>query len=244
MPTPCDLATAWFVRPCCTLTVGTKRVLSSAFGFLIAHCTIMLPMCSSCPVQQLSQQEKLATRPVSELDVTNWKRCTTSYVQLPQNYPELPCSGRRNNRMLQGLLNDEWVSVTSGSEDYSFKVGKLSNVLPLHIHHVASGQHEPQACCPVQLPRKLVMCCLMLRALTLPWPHRLQHMRKNQYEEALFRVEDDRFELDMMIETNASAMRTMANLARQLEVRTSAVRLAVSCSTSSGASHCIERSDI
>jgi Sin3 family co-repressor len=44
-------------------------------------------------------------------------------------------------------------------------------------------------------------------------------MRKNQYEEALFRVEDDRFELDMMIETNASAMRTMANLARQLEVR-------------------------
>ena len=43
-------------------------------------------------------------------------------------------------------------------------------------------------------------------------------MRKNQYEEALFRVEDDRFELDMMIETNASAMRTMANLARQLEV--------------------------
>ncbi len=44
-------------------------------------------------------------------------------------------------------------------------------------------------------------------------------MRKNQYEEALFRVEDDRFELDMMIETNASAMRAMANLARQLEVR-------------------------
>lgn len=72
--------------------------------------------------QQLSQQEKLATRPVSELDVTSWKRCTTSYVQLPTNYPELPCSGRRNNALLVGLLNDEWVSVTSGSEDYSFKV--------------------------------------------------------------------------------------------------------------------------
>lgn len=30
-------------------------------------------------------------------------------------------------------------------------------------------------------------------------------MRKNQYEEALFRCEDDRFDLDMHIETNASA---------------------------------------
>ena len=82
------------------------------------------------PAQQLSQQEKLATRPVSELDVTNWKRCTTSYVQLPQNYPELPCTGRRTNRMLAGLLNDEWVSVTSGSEDYSFKVGGMRPTLP------------------------------------------------------------------------------------------------------------------
>jgi histone deacetylase complex regulatory component SIN3 len=41
------------------------------------------------------------------------------------------------------VLNDHWVSVTSGSEDYSFK-----------------------------------------------------HMRKNQYEESLFRCEDDRLELD------------------------------------------------
>lgn len=40
------------------------------------------------------------------------------------------------------MLNDDWVSVTSGSEDYSFK-----------------------------------------------------HMRRNQYEEALFRCEDDRWAL-------------------------------------------------
>jgi paired amphipathic helix protein Sin3a len=32
-------------------------------------------------------------------------------------------------------------------------------------------------------------------------------MRKNQYEEALFRCEDDRFELDMCIETNSSTLR-------------------------------------
>jgi len=44
------------------------------------------------------------------------------------------------------VLNDYWVSVTSGSEDYSFK-----------------------------------------------------HMRKNQYEESLFRCEDDRFELTVSL---------------------------------------------
>lgn len=42
------------------------------------------------------------------------------------------------------VLNDHWVSVTSGSEDYSFK-----------------------------------------------------HMRKNQYEESLFKCEDDRLVIDV-----------------------------------------------
>ena len=42
----------------------------------------------------------------------------------------------------------------------------------------------------------------------------VQHMRKNQYEEALFRCEDDRFELDMVIERNTSTMRTMGPLVR------------------------------
>lgn len=46
------------------------------------------------------------------------------------------------NKIGAKVLNDHWVSVTSGSEDYSFK-----------------------------------------------------HMRKNQYEESLFRCEDDRSEL-------------------------------------------------
>ena len=168
-------------------------------------------------VQQLSQQEKLATRPVSELDVTNWKRCTTSYVQLPQNYPELPCTGRRTNRILAGLLNDEWVSVTSGSEDYSFKVGLMHPSVALSLSGVWP---RVRAACHLLLPDvgKLVVRYCIDDTLMLPPLPLLQHMRKNQYEEALFRVEDDRFELDMMIETNASAMRTMANLARQLEV--------------------------
>ncbi len=41
-------------------------------------------------------------------------------------------------------------------------------------------------------------------------------MRKNQYEEALFRVEDDRFELDMAIEVNASAIRALLPLVDQV----------------------------
>lgn len=42
-------------------------------------------------------------------------------------------------------------------------------------------------------------------------------MRKNQYEEALFRAEDDRFELDMAIECVASTIKRLSPLAEQLE---------------------------
>ncbi|KAE8691549.1 Paired amphipathic helix protein Sin3-like 2 [Hibiscus syriacus] len=60
---------------------------------------------------------------------------------------------RENQRseLVAQVLNDHWVSVTSASEDYSFK-----------------------------------------------------HMRRNQYEESLFRCEDDRFELDMLLESVSS----------------------------------------
>ena len=44
----------------------------------------------------------------------------------------------------------------------------------------------------------------------------LQHMRKNQYEEALFRCEDDRYELDMIIEQNASAIRAAKPLCEEI----------------------------
>lgn len=48
-------------------------------------------------------------------------------------------------------------------------------------------------------------------------PPALQHYRKNQYEEALFRAEDDHFELDMIIDQNASAMNALQPLAAALE---------------------------
>ena len=55
------------------------------------------------------------------------------------------------------------------------------------------------------------------RAQHVPYTRlHLQLMRKNQYEEALFRAEDDRFELDMVIECNASTIQRMQPLAEQL----------------------------
>lgn len=91
-------------------------------------------------------KEKYNCKPISELDLSNCERCTPSYRLLPKHYPMPPASHR--TELGASVLNDLWVSVTSGSEDYSFK-----------------------------------------------------HMRKNQYEESLFRCEDDRFELDMLLES-------------------------------------------
>ncbi|CAN1816987.1 Paired amphipathic helix protein Sin3-like 4 [Linum perenne] len=93
-----------------------------------------------------SSKDKFLWKPVNELDLSNCDSCTPSYRLLPKNYP-IPIASQRTGIGAE-VLNDHWVSVTSGSEDYSFK-----------------------------------------------------HMRKNQYEESLFRCEDDRFELDMLLES-------------------------------------------
>ncbi|KAL8532585.1 hypothetical protein ACS0TY_008973 [Phlomoides rotata] len=98
-------------------------------------------------------KDKFAAKPIHELDLSNCESCTPSYRLLPDNYP-IPSVSRRT-KIGAEVLNDDWVSVTSGSEDYSFK-----------------------------------------------------HMRKNQYEESLFRCEDDRYELDMLLgSVNATAQR-------------------------------------
>ena len=76
-------------------------------------------------LQAMTIVEKLMSQPISELDVSTWERCTTSYVKLPAEYPKYGCSGRTPN--LVALLNDVCVSVTSGSEDYSFKVHILDS---------------------------------------------------------------------------------------------------------------------
>ncbi|KAI8469341.1 MAG: hypothetical protein J3K34DRAFT_522233 [Monoraphidium minutum] len=101
-------------------------------------------------------RDRWMNKPVSEVAADmaaedKSDRCTDSYVKYPAQLPKLVCSGR--DALCLSVLNDEWVSVVSGSEDYSFKL-----------------------------------------------------MRKNQYEEALFRCEDDRYELDMAIEQNRATL--------------------------------------
>ncbi|KAK1392388.1 hypothetical protein POM88_011444 [Heracleum sosnowskyi] len=88
-------------------------------------------------ISLFSSKDKFLAKPIQELDLSNCESCTPSYRLLPKNYP-IPSVSQRTN-IGDEVLNDHWVSVTSGSEDYSFK-----------------------------------------------------HMRKNQYEESLFRCEDDR----------------------------------------------------
>eukprot|EP00252_Welwitschia_mirabilis_P014433 TRINITY_DN3170_c0_g1_i2.p1 TRINITY_DN3170_c0_g1~~TRINITY_DN3170_c0_g1_i2.p1 ORF type:complete len:1323 (+),score=353.10 TRINITY_DN3170_c0_g1_i2:643-4611(+) len=114
-------------------------------------------------VSSLPSKDKYMNKPISELDLSNCERCTPSYRLLPKNYPKLIASHRTD--LGKSVLNDVWVSVTSGSEDYSFK-----------------------------------------------------HMRKNQYEESLFRCEDDRFELDMLLESaSITAKRIEALLEKMKE---------------------------
>ncbi|XP_022845041.1 paired amphipathic helix protein Sin3-like 2 isoform X1 [Olea europaea var. sylvestris] len=100
---------------------------------------------------------KYSGKSIQELDLSNRQRCTPSYRLLPEDYPMATASQR--SELGAQVLNDHWVSVTSGSEDYSFK-----------------------------------------------------HMRRNQYEESLFRCEDDRFELDMLLESVSSAAKRAEDL--------------------------------
>nr|GMD56502.1 paired amphipathic helix protein Sin3-like 2 isoform X1 [Ipomoea batatas] len=113
-------------------------------------------------------KEKYWGKSIQELDLSNCQRCTPSYRLLPDDYP-IPVASQRSELGAQ-VLNDHWVSVTSGSEDYSFK-----------------------------------------------------HMRRNQYEESLFRCEDDRFELDMLLESVSSTIKRAEEWLNTLDNYTSGV---------------------
>lgn len=106
---------------------------------------------------------------ISELDLTGCEACTPSYRKLPTDYPEATCTGREQaapemQAIIAEVLNDGWVSVTSGSEDYGFK-----------------------------------------------------HVRWNQYEEALSRCEDDRFEMEMILECHRLALQTLGEVVEQAQ---------------------------
>ena len=97
---------------------------------------------------------------------------TPSYHALPPQIPRRVGSQRSYADSL--VLNDNLVSQTIGSEDFSYSVSN--------------------------------------RTL-----YELQHMRRNQYEEALFRCEDDRFEADVILETTHSAIAQLELLQHEME---------------------------
>ncbi len=101
--------------------------------------------------------------PLTEIDFSQSRRCTPSYRALPLSYPRPPCSER--TPLCRSVLNDTWVSVPTGSEDFSFK-----------------------------------------------------NMRKNQYEEALFKCEDDRYEIDLIIDSNFATIKVLETLASEIQL--------------------------
>ncbi|XP_023633198.1 paired amphipathic helix protein Sin3-like 6 isoform X2 [Capsella rubella] len=111
---------------------------------------------------------KYVGTPINELDLSECTQCTPSYRLLPKDYAvEIPSY---RNTLGKSTLNDHLVSVTSGSEDYSFS-----------------------------------------------------HMRKNQYEESLFRCEDDRYEMDMLLGSVSSAIKNVENLLEKMNNNTISV---------------------
>lgn len=67
-------------------------------------------------------RDKMLSKPISEVaaEINPEDRCTPSYVRVPQAFPKLKYSGRTT--LAEEVLNEAWVSIISGSEDYSFKV--------------------------------------------------------------------------------------------------------------------------
>ena len=71
--------------------------------------------------------------PMSEINFTNCLSAGVSYRSLPKDYPLPACSGR--TELCHSLLNDQWVSVPSGSEDYSYT-------------HYRKNQYDPRPWVP------------------------------------------------------------------------------------------------
>ncbi|XP_042052958.1 paired amphipathic helix protein Sin3-like 5 isoform X1 [Salvia splendens] len=135
-----------------------------------------------------ASKEKFMSKPIQDLDLSNCESCTPSYKPLPENFPVPTASWR--TKIGDEVLNDRWVSVTSGSEDYSFK-----------------------------------------------------HMQKNQYEEILSRCEDDRFELDMLLDSVNATAKRVEELLDNMNAHTNKMESSVCIENRLSAIHlrCIER---
>jgi len=138
--------------------VLTGALGAGAAGKLIDELKALL---ASRAPGDLTSEDTWYSMPIAELDLSGCDRCTPSYRRLPHGFPKATCSER--SRMEAEVLNDLWVSVPTGSEDFSFKI-----------------------------------------------------TRKNDYENALFRVEDERHEVDLVIEANVSTIKLLEPLAEEV----------------------------
>lgn len=93
--------------------------------------------------------EYFKSKPMSEVASESGYDAIFSYRRMPKDFPKCTHTGRSS--MERRVLNDTWVNVTTGSEDYAF-------------------------------------------------------VRKNTSEDNLFRAEDDRYELDMVISANQATI--------------------------------------
>ena len=66
-----------------------------------------------------SVDEQWYEMPLCEIETPNSHRCSPSYRSLPEHYPDLMCSGR--TPFDASFLNNQWISVPIGSEDFNFK---------------------------------------------------------------------------------------------------------------------------
>lgn len=80
-------------------------------------------MCMRMLLSPAAPRDKMLSKPISEVaaEINPDDRCTPSYVRVPAQFPRLKYSGR--TPLAEEVLNEAWVSIISGSEDYSFKVG-------------------------------------------------------------------------------------------------------------------------
>eukprot|EP00005_Dracoamoeba_jomungandri_P004864 CAMPEP_0174252262 /NCGR_PEP_ID=MMETSP0439-20130205/1801_1 /TAXON_ID=0 /ORGANISM="Stereomyxa ramosa, Strain Chinc5" /LENGTH=1190 /DNA_ID=CAMNT_0015332775 /DNA_START=101 /DNA_END=3673 /DNA_ORIENTATION=+ len=104
-----------------------------------------------------SDSESAEQWSMSDIDFSACQRCGPSYRALPKGYQQ------PSHKNWAGVLNDKFVSVPTGSEDFGFK-----------------------------------------------------GTRKNEYEEVLFKCEDDRYELDLVIELNASTLRALEAILKKI----------------------------
>lgn len=105
------------------------------------------------------------------------------------------------------------LQITSSYADIDFKsckrYGPSYRGLPKnYIPPICSGRTE--------------LCNQVLNDIWISFPtgsedYGFKNLRKNQYEEMLFKCEDDRFELDLVVEWNRSAIRLLEDIQTQIE---------------------------